>query len=188
MPNGKSYVSKINVCRAPNGEGNQEQITGVKVTFRDTATKAEYTEMEGSKDGAGNVREMDCSDTEGAIELEENDCITRLNIAFDDTGSGHSLVYRRRQGTAEETKGLKKNFRAEDVTNDDVPATGCLSGYNLGFGAPTTTPTVSASRALSAMHPTVGTGIWETLMGMITISSGALDEQLAEAELEALIS
>ena len=73
-----------------------------------------------------------------------------------------------------------------------MPATGCLSGYNLGFGEPApataTTPTVSASRALSAMHPTVGTGIWETLMGMITISSGALDEQLAEAELEALIS
>ena len=188
MPNGKSYVSKINVCRAPSGEGNPEQITGVKVTFKDSATKVEVTEMEGSKDGAGNIREMDCSDTEGAIELEENDCITRLNIAFDDTGSGHSLVYRRRQGTAEETKGLKKNFRAEDVTNDDVPATGCLSGYNLGFGAPATTPTVSASRALSAMHPTVGTGIWETLMGMITISSGALDEQLAEAELTALIS
>ena len=109
MPSGKSYVSKINVCRAPNGEGNPEQITGVKVTFRDTATKVEYEEMEGSKDGDGKVREMDCSE-DNAIELEENDCITRLNIAFDDTGSGHSLVYRRRQGTAEETKGLKVSF------------------------------------------------------------------------------
>ena len=69
-----------------------------------------------------------------------------------------------------------------------MPATCCLSGYKLGFGAPTTTPTAGASRAFSAMHPTVGTGIWETLMGMITISSGALDEQLAEAELTALIS
>lgn len=183
MPNGKSYVSKINVCHAPSGKGSPEQITGVKVTFKNAATGVE------TSDGIEGNAASECP-TDKVIELEENDCITRLNIAFDDSGSGHSLVYRRRQGTAEETKGLKKNFRAEDVTNDDVPATGCLSGYNLGFGAPApaTTPTVSASRALSAMHPTVGTGIWETLMGMITISSGALDEQLAEAELTALIS
>ena len=103
MPNGKSYVSKINVCHAPSGKGKPEQITGVKVTFKDTATGVETSDaIEGNADS-------ECP-TDTVIELEENDCITRLNIAFDETGSGHSLVYRRRQGTAEETKGLKVSF------------------------------------------------------------------------------
>jgi hypothetical protein len=69
-----------------------------------------------------------------------------------------------------------------------VPATGCLSGYNLGFGAAATaTPTAGASRFRSASHPIVG-GIWETLQGMITISSGALNDQLAAEELDAVIN
>ena len=68
-----------------------------------------------------------------------------------------------------------------------MPATGCLSGYNLGFGAAATaTPTAGASRVRLTSHPVVGAG-WETLQGMITISSGALDEQLSAVELEAII-
>ena len=36
MPNGKSYVSKIQICRQ---SADTEQITGVEVTFTDTAAK-----------------------------------------------------------------------------------------------------------------------------------------------------
>jgi len=172
-----TYVSKIQVCRQ---SADTEQITGVKITFKNAATGVETP-------GAieGNAA-SECP-TDKVIELEETDCITRLNIGFDDAGNGHSLIYRRREGTEEETMGLKSDFKASDVTNDDVPATGCLSGYNLGFGAKATAiPAVGASRVRLNAHPVVGSS-FETLQGMVTISSGALDEQLAEEELEAVI-
>ena len=92
-----TYVSKIQVCRQ---SADSEQITGVKVTFKNAGTGIE---TEGEIEG--NV-ESECP-SDKVIELEKTDCITRLNIAFDDAGNGHSLIFRRREGTDEETMGLK---------------------------------------------------------------------------------
>ena len=66
--------------------------------------------------------------------LESTDCITKLNVAFDRFGNGHSIIYRRREADKVETEGYD-SVTSVALAYDDIPAAGCLSGYQLGFAA-----------------------------------------------------
>lgn len=123
--------------------------------------------------------DSDCP-AEKVIELAAKDCITRFNVVFDANGNGHSVIYRRRMGEAEESLGFG-TVTDTDFSVDDVPASGCMSGYNLGWAAPATTPTTGASRyGRNLAEATV-----VSLQGVVTISSDGVEADLEVAEVGA---
>ena len=164
-----SYVSKIELCRA---DSSGTAISGVKVTWTNFK---DGTVTNGVLDGYTN---SDCP-VDKVVELAANDCITRFNVVFDANGNGHSVIYRRRMGESEESFGFG-TVTESDFSADDVPNSGCLSGYNLGWYAPATTPTTGASRygrSLSEANIV-------TLQGIVTISSDGIQEDLMVTEIE----
>ena len=164
-----SYVSKIELCRA---DSSGTAISGVKVTWTNFK---DGTVTNGVLDGYTN---SDCP-VDKVVELAANDCITRFNVVFDANGNGHSVIYRRRMGESEESLGFG-TVTASDFSADDVPTSGCLSGYNMGWYAPATTPTTGTSR--------YGRNLAEanivTLQGIVTISSDGIQEDLMVTEIE----
>jgi len=162
-----SYVSKIELCRA---DSSGTAISGVKVTWTNFN---DGTVTNGVLDG---YTDSDCP-VDKVIELAAKDCITRFNVVFDANGNGHSIIYRRRMGESEESLGFG-TVTESDFSADDVPSSGCLSGYNMGWGAPATTPTAGASR--------YGRNLAEvnivTLQGIVTISSDGIQEDLMVTE------
>ena len=130
-----SYVSKIQLCRK---DVAGLAISGVRATW--TSSK-DGTQTVGVLDG---YTGSDCP-VDKVIELAADDCITRFNVVFDANGNGHSVIYRRRMGEQEESLGFG-TVTTSDFSADDVPASGCLSGYNFGWETPATTPAVGASR------------------------------------------
>lgn len=80
-------------------------------------------------------------------------------------------------GEAEESIGFG-TVTETDFSVDDVPASGCMSGYNLGWDAPATTPTTGASRyGRNLAEATV-----VSLQGVVTISSDGVEADLEVAE------
>lgn len=165
-----SYVSKVELCRA---DASGTAISGAKITW---TSAADGTVTKGVLDG---YTDSDCP-ADKVIELAANDCITRVNVVFDANGNGHSIIYRRRMGEAEESLGFGTVTDA-DLAADDVPAAGCLSGYNFGWSAPATTPTAGASR--------YGRNLAEanvvSLQGAVTFSTEGVMADLEVAEVGA---
>lgn len=132
----KSYISRIKVCHG----ADEELISGLQFVFKSTATGIETTEPLEGYTGS------ECPEDK-EISLGDTDCITKLNVAFDENGNGFGLIYRRREATDEESMGFKE-VTTSDLEKDNVPAAGCLNGYNLGFDTPASSePTVGASRS-----------------------------------------
>jgi len=165
-----SYVSKIQLCRK---DAAGVAISGVKVTW--TSAK-DGSVTNGVLDG---YTSSDCP-ADKVIELAPKDCISRFNVVFDANGNGHSVIYRRRMGEAEESLGFG-TVEASDFSADDVPASGCLSGYNFGWEAPSTTPSVGAAR--------VGRSLAEanivSLQGVVTLNNEGVEADLEVAEVGA---
>lgn len=157
-----SYVSRVAICRA---DSSAEMISGVKMTFTNTRDNAETEEpLEGY---SGSQCPLD-----KVIELNATDCITRFNVVFDQLGNGHSIIYRRREGEAEETIGFG-NVTTADFSTDDVPASGCLSGYNFGFDS----PIIDASGRRLASDSEV------SMQGAYTVSNEGAETDLEMAEI-----
>ena len=106
----KSYVSRVKVCHG----SDRELISGLQFVFKSTATGIETTEPLEGYSGS------ECPEDK-EISLGETDCITRLNVAFDDSGNGFGLIYRRREGSGEESMGFK------EVTSSDLEKDGKAS-------------------------------------------------------------
>jgi hypothetical protein len=101
------------------------------------------------------------------------DCITRLSVAFDELGNGHTLIYKRLYGETLETVGYG-DVSVDDLMADETPESGCLSGYQLGFAEPVAAvPTVGASRAGRMLSAAV-----VSLQRVLTVSNEAIDNAL----------